>query len=35
MESKVQSEVVRLLWRRVDADEYRTIRQLWIAHSIA
>jgi hypothetical protein len=34
MESKVQSEVIRLLRRRVDPDEYRSIRQLWSAHSI-
>lgn len=35
MEPKVSTEVVRLLRRRVDQDEYRAIRQLWIAHSIA
>lgn len=35
MEPKVRSEVVRLLRRRLDQDEYRSIRQLWIAHSIA
>src|SRR5215212_2904939 len=35
MEPKLRNEVVPLLRRRVDQDEYRAIRQLWIAHSIA
>ena len=35
MEPKLRKEVVPLLRRRVDRDEYREIRQLWIAHSIA
>jgi hypothetical protein len=35
MEPKVKSEVIGLLRRRLDQDEYRSIRQLWIAHSIA
>ncbi len=35
MEPKVKSEVIGLLRRRLDPDEYRAIRQLWIAHSIA
>jgi predicted ester cyclase len=35
MEPKVKSEVIGLLRRRLDPDEYRSIRQLWIAHSIA
>jgi predicted ester cyclase len=35
MEPKLRTEVVPLLRRRIDADEYRAIRQLWIAHSIA
>jgi ketosteroid isomerase-like protein len=35
MEPKVKSEVISLLRRRLDPDEYRSIRQLWIAHSIA
>ena len=35
MEPKLRNEVVPLLRRRIDADEYRAIRQLWIAHSIA
>lgn len=35
MEPKLRSEVVPLLRRRIAADEYRAIRQLWIAHSIA
>ena len=35
MTPNLRTEVVRLLRRRVDPDEYRSIRQLWIAHSIA
>jgi predicted ester cyclase len=35
MEPKLRNEVVPLLRRRVDPDEYRAIRQLWVAHSIA
>ena len=35
MEPKLRNEVVPLLRRRVDPDEYRAIRQLWMAHSIA
>jgi len=35
MEPKLRNEVVPLLRRRIDPDEYRAIRQLWIAHSIA
>ena len=35
MEPKLRNEVVPLLRRRMDPDEYRAIRQLWIAHSIA
>ena len=35
MEPKLRNEVIPLLRRRVDQDEYRAIRQLWIAHSIA
>ncbi|HSJ87302.1 MAG TPA: nuclear transport factor 2 family protein [Anaerolineales bacterium] len=35
MEPKLRNEVVPLLRRRIDQDEYRAIRQLWIAHSIA
>jgi predicted ester cyclase len=35
MEPKLRNEVVPLLRRRVDPDEYRSIRQLWMAHSIA
>jgi predicted ester cyclase len=35
MEPKLRSEIVPLLRRRIDADEYRTIRQLWVAHSLA
>jgi predicted ester cyclase len=35
MELKVRSEVIGLLRRRVDPDEYRAIGQLWTAHSIA
>jgi predicted ester cyclase len=35
MEPKVRADVLGLLRRRVDPDEYRSIRQLWNAHSIA
>ena len=35
MEPKLRNEVVPLLRRRVDPDEYRAVRQLWMAHSIA
>jgi predicted ester cyclase len=35
MRPDLRSDVVRLLRRRVEPDEYRSIRQLWIAHSIA
>ena len=35
MEPDLSVNVTQLLRRRVDADEYRSIRRLWIAHSIA
>ena len=35
MDPNLRTDVVPLLRRRIDADEYRLIRQLWIAHSIA
>jgi predicted ester cyclase len=35
MEPRLRNDVVPLLRRRIDVDEYRAIRQLWIAHSIA
>ena len=35
MNPNLHTEVVGLLRRRLDPDEYRSIRQLWIAHSIA
>lgn len=35
MEPKLRNEVIPLLRRRIDQDEYRAIRQLWTAHSIA
>lgn len=35
MKPNLRTDVVRLLRRRIDPDEYRAIRQLWIAHSIA
>jgi predicted ester cyclase len=35
MEPRLRNDVVPLLRRRIDEDEYRAIRQLWIAHSIA
>ena len=35
MKPNLRSDVVGLLRRRVDSEEYRSIRQLWIAHSVA
>src|SRR5574339_142875 len=35
MQPNLRSEVVISIRRRVDPDEYRAIRRLWIAHSIA
>ena len=35
MEPKLRNDVIPLLRRRIDEDEYRAIRQLWMAHSIA
>jgi len=35
MEPNLRNDVVPLLRRRINEDEYRSIRQLWIAHSIA
>jgi len=35
MNPNLRTTVVPLLRRRIDADEYRAIRQLWVAHSIA
>ena len=35
MKPELRNEVVHLLRRRLNADEYRSIRQLWIAHSLA
>ena len=35
MNPNLRSEVMPLLRRRIDQNEYRSIRQLWIAHSIA
>jgi len=35
MKPNLRTDVVRLLRRRVDPREYRSIRQLWIAHSLA
>jgi hypothetical protein len=35
MKPNLRTPVVRSLRRRIDPDEYRAIRQLWIAHSIA
>jgi len=35
MNPNLRMDVVPLLRRRLDEDEYRAIRQLWIAHSIA
>jgi predicted ester cyclase len=35
MKPNLRNSVVKSLRRRIDPDEYRAIRQLWIAHSIA
>jgi predicted ester cyclase len=35
MEPNLRDDVVLLLRRRINQDEYGSIRQLWIAHSIA
>jgi predicted ester cyclase len=35
MQPNLRNEVVKSIRRRVDPDEYRAIRQLWIAHSLA
>jgi predicted ester cyclase len=35
MKPNLRTAVVRSLRRRIDSDEYRAIRQLWMAHSIA
>ena len=35
MKPDLHTDVVQLIRRRVDPDEYRDIRKLWIAHSIA
>lgn len=35
MSRNLRNDVLRLLRRRIDKNEYRAIRQLWIAHSIA
>jgi predicted ester cyclase len=35
MEPNLRNDVIPLLRRRINDDEYRSIRQLWIAHSIA
>ena len=35
MKSNFQSAVVKQLRRRIDSDEYRAIRKLWVDHSIA
>src|SRR5512140_33569 len=35
MQPNLRTEVIKSLRRRVDPDEYRAIRQLWTAHSLA
>ena len=35
MQPNLRSDVVRSIRRRVDLEEYRAIRKLWIAHSVA
>lgn len=35
MNPNLRTDVVPLLRRRIDENEYRSIRQLWMAHSVA
>lgn len=35
MRPNLRTDVIKSIRRRVDPDEYRAIRQLWIAHSLA
>lgn len=35
MQPNLRSDIVRSIRRRVDLEEYRAIRRLWIAHSMA
>jgi predicted ester cyclase len=35
MEEDLREDVVSMLRRKMDADEYNAIRKLWIAHSLA
>ena len=35
MQPNLRTEVVKSIRRKIDPDEYRAIRRLWIAHSIA
>ena len=35
MQPSLRTEVVKSLRRKIDPDEYRAIRRLWIAHSMA
>ncbi len=35
MKSNLQADMIQLLRRKIDPDEYLAIRQLWIAHSQA
>lgn len=35
MKSDLHTDVAQLIRRRIDPDEYRDIRKLWIAHSVA
>ena len=35
MQPNLRADVVSSIRRRIDPDEYRAIRRLWIAHSIA
>ena len=35
MKTNLRADVVRSLRRKIDSEEYRAIRQLWIAHSLA
>lgn len=35
MQPNLRSEVVKSIRRKMDVDEYRAIRKLWIAHSVA
>jgi ketosteroid isomerase-like protein len=35
MQPNLRTDVIKLIRRRMDPEEYRAIRRLWIAHSLA